>query len=208
MTIDPSYLASGIVFGFAAGIAPGPLLTLVFTETIKYGYHEGFKVAVSPLLTDLPIIVACLLLVNYLSSFDALYGVLSLLGGSFLCYLAYENLVIQPPESLNIETAPQSLKKGSVVNLLNPHPYLFWLTIGGGMLLKSYEISLLSSVAFLTGFYVCLVGSKITLAYLCERSKTFLQKRAYRITLRVLGLVLLIFALIFFVDGISYLGFL
>jgi len=205
VTFDYTFLVSGIAFGLAAGIAPGPLLTLVFSETIKYGYREGLKVAISPLLTDLPIIVLCLALVDYLSSFDALYGVLSLLGGLFLCYLAYENIFHRPPESLDQQKAPRSLRKGAVVNLLNPHPYLFWLTVGSGMLLRSYEISLLSSLGFLSGFYFCLVGSKIGLAYLCERSRFFLQNRLYRHTLRFLGVVLLVFAILFIKEGISYL---
>jgi len=31
------FLISGVVFGLAAGIAPGPLLALAFSETLKYG---------------------------------------------------------------------------------------------------------------------------------------------------------------------------
>lgn len=49
------FLISGIVFGLAAGVAPGPLLALVFSETLKYGKKEGVTVAISPLITDLPI---------------------------------------------------------------------------------------------------------------------------------------------------------
>jgi len=31
------YLVSGMLLGLAAGLAPGPLLALVFSETFKHG---------------------------------------------------------------------------------------------------------------------------------------------------------------------------
>ena len=46
------FIVMGAIFGFAAGISPGPLLTLVITETIKHNKTEGIKVALAPLITD------------------------------------------------------------------------------------------------------------------------------------------------------------
>ena len=53
-------LLTGVIFGLSAGFAPGPLLTLVITQTLKHNIKEGVKVALAPLLTDLPIILAAL----------------------------------------------------------------------------------------------------------------------------------------------------
>lgn len=36
-----AYLVSGIVFGLSSGLAPGPLLTLVLTETLRHGKKGG-----------------------------------------------------------------------------------------------------------------------------------------------------------------------
>ncbi len=38
-------LTIGIVLGLAAGLAPGPLLALTITQSLKYGIVEGVKVA-------------------------------------------------------------------------------------------------------------------------------------------------------------------
>ncbi|HRY44622.1 MAG TPA: hypothetical protein P5164_11830, partial [Thermoanaerobaculia bacterium] len=37
--------------------------------------------------------------------------------------------VDEAPERL-LRAAPQSLRKGVIVNLLSPNPYLFWMTVG------------------------------------------------------------------------------
>lgn len=50
------FIIMGAIFGFIAGISPGPLLTLVITETITHNKSEGIKIAIAPLITDLPIL--------------------------------------------------------------------------------------------------------------------------------------------------------
>jgi len=37
------FLFSGIIFGLAVGTFPGPILALVFSETLKYRKKEGIK---------------------------------------------------------------------------------------------------------------------------------------------------------------------
>jgi len=49
-------LFPGIILGLVAGLSPGPMLALVIAETLKFGKEEGFKVAVSPLITDLVLV--------------------------------------------------------------------------------------------------------------------------------------------------------
>ncbi|OGT32916.1 MAG: hypothetical protein A2W28_01290 [Gammaproteobacteria bacterium RBG_16_51_14] len=50
------FLVTGAVLGISAGLAPGPLLALVVTETLKHGIRTGVRVALVPVCTDLPII--------------------------------------------------------------------------------------------------------------------------------------------------------
>ena len=45
-TLEADSLLFGIVFGLAAGLSPGPLITLVVSETLKNGKKEGIKVAI------------------------------------------------------------------------------------------------------------------------------------------------------------------
>jgi len=54
MTSELSFMISGIVFGLSGGLTPGPLFTLVVSETLKHGVKEGIKVSVVPLFSDLP----------------------------------------------------------------------------------------------------------------------------------------------------------
>ncbi|MEL7059947.1 MAG: hypothetical protein AAGN46_07975, partial [Acidobacteriota bacterium] len=50
-------LALGLGFGTAAGLSPGPLMTLVVATALDRGAAAGARVAMAPLITDAPVIV-------------------------------------------------------------------------------------------------------------------------------------------------------
>ena len=196
----------GLVLGLSAGLAPGPLLAFVISQTLKYNVKEGLKVALAPLITDLPIILVTLFLLTKLSNFKMALGMISFLGGAFILYLSYESVQTKPLEVTDQETKAHSLKKGALVNALNPHPYLFWFSVGSPTMLKAQAESNLGAVAFVTTFYICLVGSKICLALVVGKSRAFLEGRMYVYTMRVLGVLLFLFALLLFRDGLRLIG--
>jgi len=170
-----TFLISGIIFGLTLGMSPGPLLTLVISETLKHDKKEGIKIAIAPILTDLPIVLITLLILSKLTNFDPILGSISILGAIFIGYLAYENISIKKIELDVSEAKPQSLKKGVIANFLNPHPYVFWFIIGAPTVLRAWGVSLFSAILFILGFYIFLVGSKISIAVIVEKSRSFLK---------------------------------
>jgi len=141
-----SFALSGMLLGLTSGIAPGPLLTLVITETLKHGKKEGSKVAIAPLLTDIPIILIAVFILSRLSDFEFILGVISILGGLFILYLGYESIKTKGLEINTENIKTHSIKKGIIVNAINPHPYLFWITVGVPMIIKAYIKSTLNPV--------------------------------------------------------------
>jgi threonine/homoserine/homoserine lactone efflux protein len=198
-----SFIVSGAILGLTAGISPGPVLTLVISETLRYGSKEGIKVALSPLITDLPIILISLFILTGLGSSRIVLGILSLTGGLFIIYLGFECL--KPGRIMtDLENpAPKSLKKGIVTNLLNPNPYLFWITVGAPLVFKAWQVSLWAVTIFFFSFYLMLVGSKVIIAILSERSKSFLNNKGYVWVMRILGIALIIFAIMFLAEGLK-----
>ena len=201
-----TFLTMGAVFGLTAGISPGPLLTLVISETLRHNRAEGIKIAIAPLFTDIPIVLLTLFILSRMASFDTILGIISILGAIFIAYLGYESLRSKGIE-INIQKLkPKSIRKGIIVNMLSPHPYIFWLMVGAPIILRAYRASPPAAVAFIAAFYVMLVGSKIIIALLVDRSRTFLKNKAFLWTIRILGGVLLIFALLLVREGLVYLG--
>jgi threonine/homoserine/homoserine lactone efflux protein len=197
------FLAMGSFLGLAAGTSPGPLLAVTISETLQYGKWEGIKVAVSPLITDLPIVLSVLFVLSHLTSYDFIIGIIAFFGASYLIYSGIESLKIKENSvELNVEKK-DALKKGVIVNFGNPHPYVFWFSIGGPIIIKSLNTHVSATILFILGFYSFLVGSKVVVALIVEKSKSFINSKHYFSIIHVLGIAQIVFGLAFIKMGLS-----
>ena len=201
-----NFLIIGTILGLSAGFAPGPLLALVISETLQHDIKSGVKVALAPTLTDLPIIIVTLFILSKLSNFHNILGIISLIGGLVILFMGYKSIRTKGVELNLKETKPKSLTKGILVNALSPHPYLFWLTVGAPTVTKAMSQSIIAALAFICSFMALLVGSKIVLAILVGKSKSFLAGNVYIYIMRFLGMALCVFAFVLFRDGLKLLG--
>jgi len=196
------YLGIGLSLGVTAGLSPGPLMTLMISETVKGGRMRGIKVAVAPLITDIPLILFITIFLRYIKSMHALLGIISLIGSLFLFYLGYRDLKTGKISIQTGDVRSTSFRKGILTNLLNPHPYVFWLFIGVPFMLKGTTIE---RVIFVLSFLSGIVGSKIGVTLIVEKSKGFIETKYYHRIIQSLGMVLIFLSLILLKDGIGYL---
>lgn len=199
-------LSRGTVLGLAAGLAPGPLLALVIAETLRSGVRSGIAVALAPLVTDPPIVLLSLLLLSGLSGAPAALGGLSLAGGAFVLWMGAGCLRAPRAETPHAGNSAASLSRGVLANVLSPHPYLFWISVGAPAVTRAWDLDRGAAAAFIAGFYLCLVGSKVALALLVGRSRALFSSAAYRLTLRLLGAALCLLALSLVRDGLVLLS--
>lgn len=190
-------LLAGLALGLANGIAPGPTLALVVSTTLARGWRGGMQVAIAPLITDLPIIIVTLLVAGSLPPTGL--AILGLAGAGVLAWFAWEALRearTADPEALrDAPPGGRDWVRGAVANILNPAPWLFWATVGAPLLVATWRTDGAGAVlAFLVGFYVLIVGSKLAVAAGLAASRHRLSARAYRVLLAASAVLLAAFA--------------
>jgi len=194
----------GLGLGLAAGVSPGPLLTLVVSSTLARGFGAGFRVALAPLITDAPIILLAVLVLRDLP--PSWLALVTSLGGCVVIYLGIGTLRsrIQDRES-GQETGGSSLDlwQGAVVNLLNPHPWIFWVTVQGPMLIQGWRRNPVIGLAFVIAFYAAIVGSKVAVAWLVGRGRNALSDRWYRRLLVGCGILLVGMGVFLVLQGLA-----
>ncbi len=201
---DPSLLAlatTGLTLGLAGGLAPGPLTTLVLTTTLQHGMREGVKVALVPILTDGPLMWLSTLAVAHLTAMPLAMGLISLCGGLFLLSLAWHTAHIQEVEVDPDAPVTGTWAKAVTTNLLNPHPYVFWVTVGGPLLAQATEGGTAHVVAFASAFFLALCGTKVIMAALIDRARAHIAGPVYRWVMRGLALALAYFAVRFLLES-------
>ena len=195
----------GLSLGLGAGIAPGPLLALVIRTTLQDGVAAGIRVALSPLITDAPIILLAVVLAASLP--DAVLGVLGIAGGAFVIWLGVEALRESPApaEAAAGAAAPQrDLLRGALTNALSPHPWVFWITVGAPILAQGGAGD---AVLFLAAFYLLLIGTKVALALTVGAGRDrLMQGRGYVVLLRASALLLLATGTVLAVEGVRALS--
>ncbi len=192
-------LGLGLGLGIGAGVTPGPLLALIIHETLRGGWRSGVLVALAPPLGDVVVVALCFWVLSHVP--EGLFPLLGMSGGLYLVFLAWETVrttsVVSPSTTDSEARHRRSLLKGVIVNLLNPHPYIFWITVAGPLVSRSYQQSAFGPIlAFVSGFYGCLVGSKLLLAFLIHNGRARLQGQGYQRVLRASSGFLLLFGLV------------
>ncbi len=137
--------------GWAAGIAPGPLNTLILATALRDGFRAGATVAVAPLVADLPVVPLTIWLVGSLPS--GAVRVLSGLGGAGAHLDGLRRRPVEPVHPDAEDRPRRNLWRGVAANLVNPHPWLFWITVGAPILVGAWRSGPSEAAAFLVGFY-------------------------------------------------------
>jgi threonine/homoserine/homoserine lactone efflux protein len=82
-----TFFLQGAALGLSAAASPGPFQTYLISESLSGGWKRGAPVAFAPLITDLPIILFSLFILNQMP--PNFLRVISLAGGLFVFYLAW-----------------------------------------------------------------------------------------------------------------------
>ena len=209
LLVEPSMWAlftAATLLGLAEGVKPGPLNTLVISETLRHDWKAGTKVALSPLITDAPIITLSALFWWSATSVEGVSSILYLAGAAFLAYLGVDGLRSPAPSlerDSDADVKVESLKRGVITNLLNPNPWLFWTLAGAPFLVAAWNQDHLLPLVFIVGFLGVLIGVKILFAILLDRSKGLLSENGLLWAIRVSSLALLALAALFALQGLS-----
>ena len=152
------YVIQGFGYGFAAAAQPGPFQTYVISQTLSKGWRRTLPAALAPLVSDGPIIVLVLLVLNHLP--DALQRFLNIASGLFILYLAWNACVTwrnyAPAAPVTTGASQRSFLRAAVMNALSPGPYIYWGLVTGPVLVAGWREAPANGVGFLFGFYLAL----------------------------------------------------
>jgi len=190
-----AFFLQAAALGLTAAASPGPFQTYLISQSLQGGFRRGAPVAFAPLITDLPIILLSLFLLDRMPPYF-LRGI-SLAGGAFVLYLAFGlwkgwRAGSTPAQATSI-SASGSLGRGVIANFLSPGPYLFWALVNGPILLAALRQSPLHGAAFLLGFYGVMILSLLAIALLFSQVRR-LGRRVVRALILLSIIILVVFA--------------
>lgn len=183
------------VLGLFAGFAPGPYTTMVAATGLERGFRAALPIALAPLVTDVPPVLAAVLVVQRLDWLAL--TMLGLSGGVIIAMIGVRFLrthAVLPMASLAGEPhVRQSVRLGHVLttNLLNPAPWIFWFVAGGPLLLVQLRASWLRGAVFVVVLFAVNITSAGSLAWLASHGRRAMAPANQRRVLLGAGLALM-----------------
>ncbi len=208
LLVEPSawaLVSAAVLMGLGEGLKPGPLNTLVISETLQHDWKAGMKVSLSPLITDAPIITLSAFMWSQATSFSGVETILYFAGAMFLTWLGIDGLRSSTPDFSDIEKtdSEHSLRRGIITNLLNPNPWMFWTLAGAPFMVAAWGQSPLMPFAFVIPFLGVLIGVKVLISITLERSKQWMSDGGLLWAIRLSSLALLALAVLFTLQGLG-----
>ena len=165
-------LLIGISYALSAGLQPGPLQAFFLSKVAENGWRRTLPAAFAPLVSDGPIALVSILLLNRLPI--AFRDLLQLAGGMLLLFLAWGSFQNwrrdEEPESPPPGSTPKTLLQAALINLLNPNPYLGWSLVMGPAVLAAWAEGPGMALALMLAFYTTMISTSMVMIYLMGRA--------------------------------------
>lgn len=206
MTLGAIFFSSFLIT-LSGAMMPGPLLTMVISESSRRGFSAGPLLILGHVLLEVFMVAALLLgLAPYLQrqgvfAFVALAGALILLGMAFTMFRSLPALTLSQGSG-----APQRrnlLLTGIILSAFSPYWVIWWATIGLGCILQSHRFGAAGVAWFFAGHLLADFLWYSAVSGAVAGGRRFLSDRLYRGIIGACAVLLVLFAGYFIHAGLQ-----
>lgn len=201
------HVVPAFALGAALGAAPGPVQLLILNETARHGIGQGFRVMLGANGMLFFVLATLALGFSTVEPSPELVRGLRIVGGSFLVYIAVNELRGLRRESVGATVEPTGSRlgpsvRGVVLVIVNPGAWIFFATTAAAVMAEASadggrDVALLTAVAMTLGVSLTDFGS----ALVGTGSRALLGERALLWVRVGLSVLLLAIGVAFVVQG-------
>lgn len=183
MILDSAFLISACGLGFAYAATPGVVNTECVRRGMAHGFRPAFSVQSGALLGDALWAALALSGIAALANNPSFTIALSLVGGTFLCRLAFTALreALSGPKDREQAAGAGHLRTGLVFGLANPAGLAFWAGIGGGLLTAHTDsVGFADYAGFLFAFLLGAIAWSAWLSAMVSWGRRYARPRLFR----------------------------
>lgn len=201
-------LLLGFSVGLTGALVPGPMLFATIEISLKKGWLAGPRVVFGHMVIELVLYV--LILLGAASLVDSsMISAIFLIGGFSLFVFGLLTLkdaravasspqVSQDSSGLRLTSSPALV--GLVTSVSNPYFWIWWLTAGGALVLKEYELGIIIAMAYMLGHWTADLSWFTAVSGSFSRGKNLLSQKMHRYILYTCGIFLIIFGVYFMLN--------
>lgn len=202
-------LLLGFSIGLTGALMPGPMLFATIEASLKKGWTAGPKVVFGHMMIEL---VICLLIFLGAASLfgNNAISLIFLIGGLALVVFGFLTVkdarsaasssteISQNLSGLKLQSSPALM--GLVTSVSNPYFWIWWLTAGSALLLREFELGIISAAAFILGHWTADISWFTAVSGSVSRGKVLFSQKTHKNILYACGIFLIIFGFYFMLN--------
>jgi threonine/homoserine/homoserine lactone efflux protein len=185
-------------------LSPGPLFFGALLQGTKQGARAGLALSTGHMIIEFPLVLLLALGLLTIAAQPLVGHFIGLTGGAALIVFGFlqirEAVRIRSPETFagRDRRSRGSLTLGLLLTGLNPFFIVWWLTVGGKVILDAVLLASLLGVLIMYASHIWMDYAWLTtVAYLAGRGRGLIGTRTYRLMLALFAIVLLYFGGVF-----------
>lgn len=182
-----------LVLGFLCGMLPGPVVTALFTESIRKGWKSARKIVVWAAAGELVMSVSCVAALSLVPAGHVVFSVLSVFGSLVLLNLSWE---LWKVEEISEHEPLFSNRRIFFIAVLNGMAWIFWLTVCTPQAMELGKELRGGEWLFVLLFELGWVASTLLLCYLFGLFRPYFQSnKKLHLLYRTVAVIFVLFAL-------------
>lgn len=201
--------AGAFVVGLSGAMAPGPVLTVTISETLKRGFRAGPLIVLGHALLEIALLALIGLGLGPIFEHPTFVRVFMSAGGLVLLWMGTQMLFTNKritEEALNAtgtESPYGPVLAGIVLSVSNPYWIIWWVTIGMGFVTQSLQYGLIGLICFYCGHILSDLAWFSFVSFSVSAGRRLCPPMAYRILFILCGTILLVLGAVFITKVIQ-----
>jgi len=184
----------GFVIGLTGALAPGPTLVATINASIAGDWTTGLKVSLGHVIVELFVVILILLglatvALPYTSAIAGIGGIALVAFGVLTIAGSRKATMSSSP----VQTVANPYMAGLVTSAANPYFWIWWLSIGGAMVIAGLEGGLVLAGAFMLGHWTADTAWLTLVSTGVSKGRTIFSDTAYQKIMLLCGIFLILF---------------
>jgi threonine/homoserine/homoserine lactone efflux protein len=188
--------AGAFVVGFSGAMAPGPVLTVTISETLKRGFKAGPLIVLGHAILE--IILLTLIAAGLGPFFEhPVVNTVSLwAGGLVMLWMGLQMVITSKRTTENAlsakgtDSAYGPVLAGIVLSLSNPYWIIWWVTVGMGFVTQSLRFGIIGLLCFYVGHILADLTWYSLVSFSASAGRRLCPPMLYRIVFVICGVAL------------------
>ena len=189
-------LILGFLIGLTGALAPGPTLVATINASLTGNWATGLKITLGHVIIETAIFF---LIILGLASIASPYTTaIAVVGG--IALIIFGVLTLAGSRTASLSTTPSEsvaspYMAGLLTSAANPYFWIWWLSVGSALLIKSLAGGLLLAIVFMIGHWTADTSWYVFVSTGISTGKTILSDTTYHRIMAACGIFLVLFGL-------------